>query len=793
MFNTEKLGKELLFFDGAMGSLLQKRGLAAGAQPEPWCIEKADEIKEIHLEYLKAGADILTTNTFGGNRYKMEPLGYKAGEIAAAGIRCAKAAIKEFGGDREKYAALDIGPTGKLLKPNGDTSFEEAYEVFSEIAIAGEKAGADLILLETFTDTYELKAAVLAAKENTSLPVFATCSFDDKGKLLTGADPLAAIALLEGLGVDALGINCSMGPDEMRGVFLQYAKYASLPIIINPNAGLPVLVDGNTVYNVLPEDFAESCRFFAENGAAVMGGCCGTTPEHIQKLTALCGKITPKPLTDKGITVVSSYAKAQIIGEKPIIIGERINPTGKKLFKQALIDSDMGYILSEGLTQTEKGSHVLDVNVGLPGIDEKEMMAKAIETLQSSIALPLQIDSADPQVLEKAMRLYNGKPMVNSVNGKEEIMEAVFPLVKKYGGVLVALTLDDKGIPNTPEERFKIAEKIVLTAEKYGINRKNIVVDALTMTVSSSADAAKITLEALKMIKERLGVSTILGVSNVSFGLPGREVINSAFFTLALGAGLDCCIINPKSDAMMNAYRSWCALNGFDENCADYIAALTGSENKPKEEKKTSLYELILGGVEDKAYEAAKEELKTKAPEDVIKDFLAPALDEAGKRFDTLRIFLPQLMACARAAEKAFDAISEYYKEKGGERKKNGKIVIATVKGDNHDIGKNIVRVMLDNYGFEVIDLGKNVPPETIADYVSENKIELAGLSALMTTTVPYMEETIKLLNEKCPWCKVMVGGAVLTEEYAQSIGADFYGKDAMASVEYAKKVFKTE
>lgn len=782
---------DMMFFDGGLGSLFQSRGLLhTGGLPELLCITVPEKITEIHADYIKAGANFITANTFGANRFKLASCGYTVEEVIKSAVSCVKKAIDKS--KRENvFVALDIGPTGKLLKPAGETDFEEAYEAFRQAAVYGEKSGADIAVIETFTDTLELKAAVLAVKENTSLPIFATCSFDESGKLLTGGDPESVVALLEGLEVDALGINCSLGPDSLKPIFDRMVSVSSTPVMISPNAGMPSIIDGKTVYSVDPEEFSDSMVYFAENGAQIIGGCCGTTPEHIAKTCEKCRNIKPLPVTDKGLCVVSSYSRSQLIGGVPVIIGERINPTGKKAFKQAIKDNNIEYIISQGIEQQKSGAHILDVNVGLPEIDEKAVMLKAIESIQAVIDLPLQIDSSSGDVIQAALRRYNGKAMINSVNGKKEEMERIFPLVKKYGGVVVALTIDEGGIPESAEGRVKIAEKIINTAEKYGIAKKNIVVDALTMTVSSSPEAARVTLDALSLIKQKLGVNTVLGVSNVSFGLPEREVINSTFFALALQAGLDAGIINPNSDAMMNAYISYLTLKGLDENCSGYVGRFTEKEKDgEKPSGGESLYDAIISGMSEKAYELATKELESTPPGEIIDNRIVAALNKIGEDFESKKIFLPQLMTSAKAASAAFEAVREKLSGGGSKQEIRGRIAIATVKGDIHDIGKNIVKVMLQNYGFEVDDLGKDVDCRLIADYVRENKIKLLGLSALMTTTAPYMEETVKIIRDMKLECKIMVGGAVITQEYADMINADFYAKDAMASVNYALQVF---
>lgn len=789
----DKLGKQMLFIDGAMGTLLQERGLRTGALPESMNTEKPEVVTSIHTAYLEAGCDIITANTFGANRIKLEESGLAVGDTVAAAIRNAKNALKQCKG--EKAVALDMGPTGKLLEPFGEISFEEAYAAYAEQAIAGERCGADLVIIETMTDTYEMKAAVLAVKENTKLPVFATFSFDEKGKLLTGGDIACAVALLEGLGVDALGINCGIGPKKMKDFLKELLKAASIPVIVTPNAGIPVYENGKTTFASTPEKFAKDMYEIASAGAHVLGGCCGTTPDHLRETIALCGNLNPKPVQYKNTTVVSSYSKASVIGEKPVIIGERINPTGKKRLKEALLKGDFDYIVEQGLSQKEAGAHILDVNVGMPGIHESRVMVQAVKDLQMSLTLPLQIDTSDAEVMEKALRIYNGKPLINSVNGKEEEMKKIFPLAKKYGGVLVALALDENGIPETAQERLEILNKIIKRASDFGIAKKNIIADALTLTVGASPDAAKITLETLSLIRKKLGVKTVLGVSNVSYGLPQRDVINATFYAQALSRGLDAAIINPLSAAMMNTYFSHNALNGYDRLCADYgryIEALT-QQVAVIDEGAVTLYGAITGGLTQRAYSLTVEELKNSEPQRVIAEILVPALNEVGKGFENKTLFLPQLVKSAEAAQNAFSAINEMLIESGGERKFKGKILLATVKGDVHDIGKNIVKVMLENYGYKIVDLGRDVDCDLVADTVEAENIELAGLSALMTTTLPSMQHTIELLRNKCPKCKIMVGGAVLTPEYAKTIGADYYAADAMESVTVANNVFRGE
>ena len=789
----ERLGKELLFFDGGMGTLLQAEGLQPGELPETWNIERKETIRKIHQSYFEAGSDIVLTNTFGANALKFHDENCSLKAIIDAAVENvrfgAKAGIRD---GRDYYVALDIGPTGKLLKPLGDLSFEDAYEAFKEVVQYGEKAGADLIHIETMSDTYEVKAAVLAAKENTNLPVFATMIFDDKGKLLTGGDVPSVVALLEGLRVDALGINCGMGPKQMLPILQQIAQYTSLPIIVKPNAGLPKQRDGQTYYDVTPDVFAKQLQEIVKAGACVIGGCCGTTPKHIRAMISACKDLEMTKPTFKNHTIVSSYGKAVELGDMPVIIGERINPTGKSKFKQALKEHNLDYILKEGITQQDKGAHILDVNVGLPDIDEVVMMKEVVRELQSVTSLPLQIDTVDTEAMEQAMRIYNGKPMVNSVSGKQESMNAVFPLIQKYGGVVIGLTLDENGIPKTAKGRLEVAGKIIEEAKKYGIDKKDIVIDVLTMTISSEPNGAKTTLEALKMVRDTYGVRTALGVSNISFGLPSRPVINANFYTMAMQNGLTAGIINPSSEDMMRSYHSYCALMNYDTNCENYIAHY-GNQEPAKTTvpagQQIDLKTAIEKGLKEDAYQTTVALVKTKEPLEIINTYLIPALDTVGKGFEKGTVFLPQLLMSADAAKSSFAVLKEELEKNGGEEKEKEKVILATVKGDIHDIGKNIVKVLLENYSFEVIDLGKDVAPECIVETVLEKDVKLVGLSALMTTTVVSMEETIRQLREKAPDCKVMVGGAVLNQEYADMIGADFYGKDAMQSVYYAQKI----
>lgn len=800
----ERLGKELLFLDGGMGTLLQAEGLAPGELPETWNIEHPEKVEAIHRRYYEAGSDVVLANTFGANVCKFHDDRYTVEEVIRAGIANAKRAGEQIG--KETYVALDMGPTGKLLKPMGDLDFDDAYEAFAEAVRYGEKYGADLIHIETMSDTYEVKAAILAAKENSSLPVFVTMIFDERGKLLTGGDVPSVVAMLEGLRVDALGLNCGLGPKQMLPILNDLRRYTSLPIIVKPNAGLPKQKNGETYYDVEPDEFARIMQEVVKEGACVIGGCCGTTPEHIKKLVEECKDLPLREIEKKHDTIVSSYGQAVILDDMPRIIGERINPTGKKKFKEALKNEDMDYILKEAITQQDKGAHILDVNVGLPDIDEVAMMEKVVKELQSVTSLPLQIDTVDGKAMERAMRIYNGKPMINSVNGKQVSMDEVFPLVRKYGGVVVGLTIDEEGIPKDAEGRVRVAGKIINEAAKYGIDKKDIVIDVLTMTISSEKDGAKVTLEALKRVREEFGVRTVLGVSNISFGLPRRPIVNSYFYAMAMQNGLTAGIINPSSEDMMKAYRSYNALMGFDENCTNYISTYAGTTetvtvqasqtaaaagNAPKAAGvEMTLKYAIERGLKEEAHHITRDLIGTREPLDIIQEELIPALNVVGEGFEKGTVFLPQLLMSADAAKIAFAVIKDVLASSGQEEEKKEKIILATVKGDIHDIGKNIVKVLLENYGFDVIDLGKDVPPEAIVEKAVEENVTLVGLSALMTTTVVSMEETIKLLREKKPDCKVMVGGAVLNQDYADMIGADFYGKDAMQSVHYAQKFF---
>ena len=778
----------IVYLDGGMGTLLQKSGLQPGELPERWNISHPEVIKEIHKSYYDSGSNIVNTNTFGANSLKFGT--DELSEIIYHAVKNADEARKASSGKQEKFIALDVGPTGKLLKPLGDLDFEDAVKAFAEVISLGVKYGVDLITIETMNDSYETKAAVLAAKENSDLPIIVTNAYGENGRLMTGADPAVMAAMLEGMGVDAIGANCSLGPKQLMGVMDELLKYCSVPVAFKPNAGLPKSDGKVTYYDVDAEEFAQDIKLAVANGVRIVGGCCGTTPEYIKKVCELTRDMRPKEIEKKTYSVCTSYNKAVFFGEKPILIGERINPTGKKRFKQALLENDIGYILQEAVNQQAKGVHVLDVNVGLPGIDEAQMLTNSVCELQCVTDLPLQIDSSDPVAMESALRRYNGKAMINSVNGKEENLNAIFPLVKKYGGFVVALTLDEKGIPSTVDGRMKIARKILLTAALYGINKKDIIFDPLAMTVSADKTSAITTLETVKKITEQLGCNTSLGVSNVSFGLPSRDLVNAAFFTTAMENGLSAAIMNPYSERMMEAYYSFNVVKGLDENCMDFINFASQQEVQPtaKQESSLTLKEAIEKGLKEKASEITTAMLGNSAPLDIVNAHVIPALDNVGKRFEEKKLFLPQLLISAEAAKASFEVIKATMSADGSSVKK-GSIVIATVHGDIHDIGKNIVKLLLENYGYNVIDLGKNVPPETVLKAVTDNHAPLVGLSALMTTTVPAMEETVKLIKENAPWCKTVVGGAVLTQDYADKIGADKYAADAMETVRYTESV----
>lgn len=749
--------------------------LKAGELPELLNINDPERVYAIHKAYADAGCNIISANTFGANRFKYD----NVDEIVKSAVKNAKRTGKKV--------ALDIGPTGKLLKPMGDLDFEECVDIFADVVKAG-RDDADLVLLETFGDLYEIKAAMLAVKENCDLPLVVSMIFDEKARLLTGADVRTACAVVEGLGANAIGFNCGLGPKQMIPLVEELEKHASIPILVMPNAGLPESVNGETIFNVDPDEFASYMTQIAKMGVSYLGGCCGTTPAHLKAMIEATKDIEDKVPEFKNETIVASYSKSVDLSEGAVI-GERINPTGKKLMKEALRNKDMDYVLRQGITQSEAGAHILDVNMGLPEIDEKEMLCSGVYELQSVLPVPLQLDSGDAEAMEAALRLYNGKAMINSVNGKEKSMKEVFPLAKKYGGVVVCLCLDEDGIPSTAQGRIAIAKKIIKRAAEYGIDKKNLAVDALVMTISTDTNNAIETLNAVDYIRNTLGVNTVLGVSNISFGLPNREAVNTAFYTLAMSRGLSAGIINPNSRPMMNAFFSYKALAGKDESCQEYIKSAVDTEIVQKTEN-LDLKTAIIKGMKEESARCAKELLENTESLVIINDYIIPALDVVGDGFEKNTIFLPQLLMSADSAKAAFDEIKAHFVMSGAEQVKGEKIIIATVEGDIHDIGKNIVKVLLQNYGFDVMDLGKDVKCEKVLEEAQKNNVKLVGLSALMTTTVPNMEKTIKLLHDNTD-AKVFVGGAVLTRDYAKMINADFYAKDAMESVRIAQEFFE--
>ena len=795
----------ILFLDGGMGTQLQGKGLQPGEMPEAWNVSRPKDILAVHEAYFKAGADIVYANTFGANPAKYHGSA-PIEDVIAAGISIAREAATTVGGKRG--VALDIGPTGRLLKPFGDFEFDAAYDAFAEQVRIGEKAGADLAVIETMGDTYELKAAVLAARENSSIPIFATVALGEDGKLLTGADVECVAAILEGLRVDAIGLNCGFGPDRMLPFVKRLAACTSLPLIVKPNAGLPQVVDGRTVFTVGPEEFAKDIRALAEAGASIVGGCCGTTPAHIAAVReALSEFRRPSRTGCLPKTMVASGSRAvEIPFDDSIVIGERINPTGKKKLKAALTEGDVAYVLREAVSQSDAGAHVLDVNVGVPGIDEAATLDSTIQAVQGVTDIPLQIDTSDANALERALRHYNGKALVNSVNGTKESMDAVLPLIAKYGGAVVALTLDENGIPPTAEGRLAIARRILERGAEYGLKPSDFIIDVLCLAISADAGSANTILRALRMVREELGCRTCLGVSNISFGLPARPLLNASFYTMALANGLSAGIINPLATDMMTAYRAYRALAGKDRSCCDWIEAYKdftpasaaapnhakGGASAPAAQSSddSGLTEAIRHGLKSDAASLAASAIKDgKAPLDVIGSGIVPALEAVGKGFESGSVFLPQLLMAAEAAGAAFDVVRAAMPSRDGESVR-GPIIVATVKGDIHDIGKNICRALLENYGFKVIDLGRDVPPEKVVDAARRENARLVGLSALMTTTVGFMEQTVKLVHEELPGCKVTVGGAVLTDEYARKIGADFYSKDAMELVRLAESLF---
>ncbi len=785
---SDFLKNNTVCLDGGMGTLLQEKGLRPGEYPELWNLSHPDKITEIHREYFNAGANVVATNTFGANTLKFCECELK--EIIDAAVANARRAAAESTAEQRKFVALDVGPTGKLLKPYGDLDFEDAVAIFANTVRLGVSAGVDLILIETMNDSYETKAALLAAKENSSLPVIVTNAYGEDGRLMTGASPETMIDLIEGMGADAVGANCSLGPDKLRPVIERMLKRASVPVVLKPNAGLPREENGRTVFDVSAAEFAKELSELVRCGVRAVGGCCGTTPEYIKALTEAVKKIPPKPIEKKNITSVSSYTHTVEFGDSPVLIGERINPTGKKKFKEALRSGDINYILNEATRQQEAGVHILDVNVGLPEIDEPSMLTRAVTEIQTILDIPLQIDTANPIAMESALRRYNGKPLINSVNGKAESMAQVFPLAKKYGGVIIALTLDEGGIPDTAEDRVAIAERILCTAEKYGIDKKNIIFDPLALTVSTGNNAARVTLSTLKKIREKLCAHTSLGISNVSYGLPARDAVNGTFFAMALQNGLSAAIMNPYSAEMMKVYYAYRALCGLDESCLDFIshapsletASIATAEAADARIPCNTLPEAIERGLADRAREIAQEYVKRDSALSIVNGSIIPSLDKVGAGYEEKRIFLPQLLMSAEAAKAAFEVIKAASRGDSGAK---GPFVIATVEGDIHDIGKNIVKLILENYGYRVVDLGRDVKADAVVEAAIRENAAFVGLSALMTTTLPAMERTAGLLREKAPGVRIIVGGAVLTAEYAKKIGADKYARDAMDAVRY--------
>ena len=783
--------KEFILLDGAMGTLIQKSGVQYKSVPETLNITHPELIASFHKAYIDAGSDIVYANTFGANAYKLKESGYSVEEIISSAVKNAKKATE----GTNALVALDIGPIGQLVEPAGSLSFDEAYEYFKEEIIAGKDA--DIIVFETMTDLYELKAGVLAAKENSDKPVIATMTFERNGRTFTGVSPASMAVTLAGLGVDAVGVNCSLGPDELEGVVSEISKYTDLPIIIKANAGLP---DPNSnEYDIMPDKFAQCVQNLLKYGVKIIGGCCGTTPEYIAEIANAVKNEKYQPQTKSvDTTICSASTVVEING--PRIIGERINPTGKKLFKQALVDNNIDYILTQALSQVNGGAEILDVNVGHPEIDEKKMMVRVLKAIQSVCDAPLQIDSTKPDVLDAGLRYYNGKPIVNSVNGEEKSLSSVLPLVKKYGASVVGLTLDENGIPKTAEGRFEIAKRIVERAEALGIDRKDVYIDCLTLTVSAEQDACRETLKALHRVKTELGCKTCLGVSNISFGLPNRELVNRTFLTMALEEGLDLPIINPNIDSMTGAVRAYRVLAGIDKNSIEFINEYNDAVASAPTVKSADvdIFTAVYNGLKSEGASITAKLLETMDAMQIVNEMLIPALDKVGEDFEKNKIFLPQLIQSANTAQECFEVIKKHISQTSGSPVSKGKIILATVKGDIHDIGKNIVKVLLDNYGYTVVDLGRDVDPQLIVDTAVEQDIKLIGLSALMTTTLKSMEDTIKLVRERkelqnpdgTSKCIVMVGGAVLTNDYAMKIGADYYCKDAKESVDTAKKVF---
>ena len=792
----EYLKDNILIFDGAMGTMLQKEGLPIGDNPEIFGIKNPHKLLKIHKKYLEAGSNVLTTNTFGCNELKVNKLGYTVEEVIDRAVSIAKQAIEESDKSKPRFVALDIGPIGEMLEPMGTLSFDRAYEIFKRQAIQGEKSGADLIIIETMMDLYEAKAAVLAAKENTNLPVICTMTFDENGRSFTGCLPETMVATIEGLGVDALGVNCSLGPKQLLPIVKTITELANVPVIVQANAGLPVIKEGQAVYEMNDEEFFKGVKDFVDLGVSIIGGCCGTNETFIKKISDNIDKLQKKEPKRRKSTIVCSAAKYIDI-KGPTIVGERLNPTGRKLLIDAYVSGNNDYVINLALEQSNEGSEILNVNVGVPDLDEEKTMKRVIKGIQEVVDVPLQLDSSNVKALEAGLRYYNGRTIVNSVNGKEKSLETILPIVKKYGACVVGLTLDENGIPSTAEGRFNIAKKIVERAEQYGIKRQDIFIDCLSLTVSAQQDEAMETIKAIKMVKENLGCKTILGVSNISFGIPNRQALNNTYLNLALGAGLDLAIINTEDRTMVESIYAYKVISNMDKGCLDYIKKFkfVSKDNKIKERKNydnLTLEDVIERGLKEEAKDLTLKILESHDEHFVLDKVLIPALDVVGTKYDKGELFLPQMIQAAETVKVSLNIIKERL-SKNNNTSSKGKIIVATVQGDIHDIGKNIVKIMLENYGYEVIDLGKDVPIEEVVKRAKEENIQLIGLSALMTTTVENMKKTIKALKENNINARVFVGGAVVTEEYAQKINADYYSKDAKSAVEIAKINFKSK
>ena len=796
METKEYLKDNLLIFDGAMGTMLQREGLPIGDNPEIFGVRNPDKLLKIHKKYLEAGSNVLTTNTFGCNELKVEKLGYTVEEIIDKSVKIAKQAIEESDKSKPRFVALDMGPIGEMLEPMGTLSFDRAYEIFKRQAIQGEKSGADLIIIETMMDLYEAKAAVLAAKENTNLPVICTMTFDENGRSFTGCLPQAMVATIEGLGVDALGVNCSLGPKQLLPIVKIITELANVPVIVQANAGLPVIENNETIYKMTAEEFFQGVKKFVDLGVSIIGGCCGTNETFIKEICDNIDKLQKKEPKRKESTIVCSAAKYVDI-QGPTIVGERLNPTGRQPLIDAYTSGNNDYVINLSLEQSNEGSEILNVNVGVPDIDEEKAMKRVIKGIQEVVDVPLQIDSSNVKALEAGLRYYNGRTILNSVNGKESSLETILPLAKKYGACVVGLTLDEKGIPSTAQGRFEIAKKIVERAESYGIRRKDIFIDCLSLTVSAQQNEAMETIKAIKMVKENLGCKTILGVSNISFGVPNRSGLNNTYLNLALGSGLDLAIINTEDKGMVQSIDAYKVINNMDKGCLNYIDKYKNiaNYNKIKEHKNhenLTLEDAIERGLKEEAKDLTFKILESKDEHYILDEVLIPALDKVGAKYDKGELFLPQMIQSAETVKIALNIIKERL-SKNNTSSNKGKIIVATVQGDIHDIGKNIVKIMLENYGYEVIDLGKDVPIEEVVKRAKEEEIELIGLSALMTTTVENMKKTIEALKENNIAAKVFVGGAVVTKEYAQKINADYYSKDAKSAIEIAKINFSNK